>query len=322
VYIVVDQFDTSLTFETGDTLIALAKSELVSGKPTVDTAEFHNLSLGGLGVTALQPAISDGGSDVEYLLNSFPYADEAQVMPNTISKLLGLWALSDTAAVGRGEVPTLSATLITSEVYGFPVRALTTNGRSLATFSNDSRMQRVQFIAGHVWGALDSAVAVDQDPTTRDGVAWFEIQPVLDASGRVAAGHFTHQGYLASAGKYLLYPAITTTVEGTTGIAFSITSPTLNPSTGYAVRKAGSARFGGIHLTATGSGPDLGFTCALGFPQECRWGDYSRSTLDPNGRDIWMAAERIVPQVSTQVIQGQQFNINWGTQVWDVMGAE
>ena len=320
-YISVDQFDTTLTFETGDSLIVLPKSELIAGRLAVDMAEFHNLALAGLGVTALQPAITTGDSDVEYLLNSFPYADAAQLIPNTISKLLGLWALSDTAAVGRGGVPKLSATLITSEMYGFPVAARTTNGRSLATFSNDSRMQQVQFINGHLWGALDSAVAVDQDPITRDGAAWFEIQPVLNASGQVTAGTFTDQGYLASAGQYLVYPAITTTAAGTTGIAFSITSPTLNPSTGYAVRNAGAADFGSINLTATGSGPDIGFTCALGFPQECRWGDYSWSTLDPNGRDIWMAAERIVPEVSTQNLAGQQFKINWGTQVWEVMGG-
>jgi hypothetical protein len=321
VYISVDQFGgPGLSLETGADLIALSKSQLVAGASAVNIAEFLNLSLAGIGITALQPAITNSNSNIEYLLNSFPYADEAQLRPNTISKLLGLWALSDTAAVTAGGVPKLSATLITSEIYGFPVPALTTNGLSLATFTNDSRMQQVQFINGELWGALDSAVAVGNDPVTRDGAAWFEIQPVV-SNGTVTGAHFTDQGYVAVAGKYLVYPAITTTFEGTTGIAFSITSPTLNPSTGYVVRKSGSASFGNVHLTSLGSGPDIGFTCALGFPQQCRWGDYSSSTLDPNGKDLWMAAERTVPQVAVQVVPNVgTFKTNWGTQVWEVMG--
>jgi hypothetical protein len=322
VYVAVDQFNSpSGALETGDSLIALSKSQLVAESAVVHVAEFHNLSLGGIGVTALQPAITNGNSDIEYLLNSFPYQDEAQLQPNTISTQLGLWVLSNTGAVSKGGVPKLSAKLITSETYGFPVPALTTNGLSLATFTNDSRMQQVQFINGALWGALDSAVAVGHDPVTRDGAAWFEIHPAVNDNGQVHGAVFTDQGYVSVAGKYLVYPAITTTADGTTGIAFSITSPTLNPSTGYVLRKAGNETFSSVHLTDTGSGPDIGFTCGLGFPQQCRWGDYSWSGLDPNGKDLWMAAELTVPQVTTQIVGTQSFSINWGTQVWDVNGT-
>jgi hypothetical protein len=320
VYITVDQFNAAETLETGDTLIALSKSQLVAGASVVNIAEFHNLSLAGIGVTALQPAITYDDSNIEYLLNSFPFANEAQTIPNTISHLLGLWAISDTQAVTAGGVPKLSATTINSEIYGFPVPALTTNGLSLATFTNDSRMQQVQFINGQLWGALDSAVAVDRDPVTRDGAAWFEIQPRVESNGKVTGAQFTNQGYVAVKGKYLVYPAIETTFGGTTGISFSITSPTLNPSTGYVIRKSGSENFGRAHLTALGSGPDIGFTCALGFPLQCRWGDYSWTALDPNGQDLWMAAEDIVPHVATHISQGKPFKTNWGTQVWAVMG--
>jgi hypothetical protein len=319
VYISVDQFGSSASLETGADLFALSKSQLVAGASTVNIAEFLNLSLAGIGITALQPAITNSNSNNEYLLNSFPYADEAQLMPNTISKLLGLWALSNTAAVTGGGVPTLSATLITSQIYGAPVPALTTNGLSLATFTNDSRMQQVQFINGQLWGALDTAVAIGNDPVTRDGAAWFEIQPKV-SNGTLTGANFTDQGYIAVAGKYLVYPAITTTYKGTTGISFSITSPTLNPSTGFVVRKSGSANFGGANITSLGSGPDIGFTCALGFPQQCRWGDYSWSTLDPNGQDLWMAAEKTVKQVATQPGITPPAQTNWGTQVWEVMG--
>jgi len=322
VYITVDQFGgPGQGLETGDTLFAISKSQLVHEANTVNFAEFNNLALGGIGVTALQPAITNDNSNVEYLLNSFPYADEAQLQPNTIERLLGLWALSDTGAVTNGGVPTLSATLIKSQPYGAPVPALTTNGLSLATFSNDSRMQQVQFINGHLLGALDSAVSVDKDPQTRDGAAWFEIEPQVNHHGLISGANFKHQGYVAVKGEYVLYPAITQSYTGTTGIAFSLTSPTLNPSTGYVVStSAWSGQFGNAHITAVGSEPDLGFTCALGFPQQCRWGDYSWSTLDPNGRDLWMASELTVSQVATQPGTTPLAQTNWGTQVWDVSG--
>jgi hypothetical protein len=320
VYISVDQFGAGAALETGADLFAISKSQLVNEATTVNFAEFDNLSLGGIGVTGLQPAFTNSGSNVEYLLNSFPYADEAQLIPNTIEKLLGLWALSDTGKVTSGGVPKLSATLITSQVYGAPVQALTTNGLSLATFTNDSRMQQVQFINGHLLGALDSAVIVDKDPQTRDGAAWFEIDPRVN-NGVIAGGKFEAQGYVAVKGEFLVYPAITQTFEGTTGIAFSITSPTLNPSTGFVVSTSSNGvHFGSAHITATGSSPDIGFTCALGFPQQCRWGDYSWSTLDPNGKDLWMAAELTVPQVATQPNTTPPAQTNWGTQVWNVSG--
>lgn len=326
VYISVDQFGgPGFSLETGADLFAVSKSQLVKEATTVNFAEFNNLSLGGIGITALQPAITNSDSNIEYLLNSFPYADEAQLIPNTIEKLLGLWALSDTGDVTTGGVPILSATLITSEIYGAPTPALSTGGRALAPFSNDSRMQQVQYINGHLLGALDSAISIDKDPVTRDGAAWFEIKPRVegDRHAKISGGRFEAQGYVGVKGKYLVYPAIAQTYEGTTGIGFSITSPTLNPSTGYVVSTSENGiHFGGAHITAFGSGPDIGFTCALPAPQTCRWGDYSWTALDPNGRNLWMADELTVPQVATQPKTKPPAQINWGTQVWEIEGRQ
>jgi hypothetical protein len=275
-------------------------------------------------VVGLQPAITTGASNVEYLLNSFPYLDEAQTQPNTTSTQLGLWALSNTSAVTSGGVPRLSETTLTSETYGFPVPALTTNGLSLATFSNDSRLQQLQFINGRLWAALDSAGAVAGDATTRDGAAWFEITPSVNGAGRISGGTFTDQGYVATAGEYIVYPSIITTPGGTTGIAFSITSPTVDPSTGFVVRRAGAASFSGVQLTGAGSGPDIGFTCQpplQGTVQQCRWGDYSWATLDPSGTNLWMAAELTVRAVAEQPKSHPPAKINWGTEVWEVSGS-
>lgn len=318
VYITVDQFNTAETAETGVDLIALSKSQLVAGSSTIEEAVFLNLALAGIPITTLQPAITNSDVDEEFLLNSFPY--DARGDNNPFSRTLGLWSLSNTESVTAGGVPTLSATTITSELYAFPAAALTTNGLSLATFTNDSRMQQVQYIDGHLWGALDTALLFNGSPVAFDGIAWFEIQPQVDSSGMIVGGSFTHQGYVGSPGYYLIYPAIEHTAQGTTGISFSLTNPTLNPSTGYVERFSDSASFDAIHITAVGSGPDIGFTCTLGFPQQCRWGDYSWSALDPNGQDIWMAAEDIVPPVATQVVSGMTLHTNWGTRVWDVAG--
>lgn len=324
IYVSTDEYNSPSTLdETGAAVIALSKSQLIAGSSSVNVAEFRDLVLGGIGVVGLQPAIATGGSEVEYFLNSFPYLDEAQTQPNPSSTQLGLWALSNTGAVTSGGVPTLSETTITSETYGAPVPALTTNGLSLATFSNDSRLQQLQFINGHLWAALDSSVAVTGDTATRDGAAWFEVTPSVDNHGRVS-GALTDQGYIATAGKYIVYPAIITTAGGTTGIAFSITSPTLDPSTGYVRRTAGATSFSGVRITGAGSGPDIGFTCQppfTGTVQQCRWGDYSWATLDPSGANLWMAAELTVRAQAEQPGSHPPAKINWGTEVWEVSGS-
>ena len=321
IYISTDEFGgPNQSLETGAAVIVFAKSDLVQGLLVVHTAEYLNLTLNGIGVTALQPAITIGSARQEFFLNSFPYLDEAQLQPNPLSHTLGLWALFNPGEVSSGQVPTLSATLITSEAYAFPVPALSTNGSSLATFTNDSRMQQVEYINGHLLGALDSAVNLVNDPTTRDGAAWFELKPVLDQDQDVDGARFIQQGYLAAKGEYLIYPAIIQARNGTIGIAFSITSQTLNPSTGYAVLASGSKKFSKLHITQLGSGPDIGFTCNIAGFQHCRWGDYSWAALDPNGIDMWMAAEDTVPQVATQPNTAPPAQTNWGTQVWDVNG--
>ena len=318
IYITIDEFDSTQTIETGDTLIALSKGQLFTNAPQINTATFLNLALGGTGVVALEPAITTGPALQEFLLNSFLYSDAAQTQPITSTNQLGLWSLSHPERVTGGGVPDLSETNITSQTYGFPVPALTTNGKALATYTNDDRVQQVQYNNGHLVAVLNSAVTINGDSATRDGAAWFEIQPVVNFDGRIAAGRVTNQGDVAAKGEYVIYPSIEQTFTGSIGIAFSVTSPTLNPSTGYAVRRFGSGQFSPIRITKMGSDPDIGVTCSLGAPQECRWGDYSWTALDPNGRDIWMGAEDTVPQVATSPSGAKT---NWGTQLWEVQGG-
>lgn len=321
VYTTDDQFSNASGAETGDTLFIVSKSDLLNHATMVHSAEFVNLALNGIPVLALQPAVTIGRSSHEFLLNSFPF--DAQGNNIATSHMLGLWSVGDPDDVSQGQTPTLSATTINSPTYAFPVAAQTTNGHALAAMSSDDRMQNVEFVNGVLFGALASAVNVRGDSVTRDGASWFAVLPI--AFGAHLFGVVVDHSVVTAPKAFILDPAIVVTNDWTIGIAFSVTSPTLNPSTAFAVRKAGHRSFDKVHITALGAGPDIGFTCQapfVGTGQECRWGDYSWATLDPNGDNMWMASEYIVPDVASQTANGQTFQTNWGTRMWDVAGNE
>jgi hypothetical protein len=312
-YVSTDQFSPGgVTPYFGAALFAISKSQLVAEVASPSFVRFGPLSLGGIPVIALQPAVSTSPTRIEYLLNSFPFLDAA-LHPNPISTQLGLWTVHNGAGVTTGGTVTLTGRIIRSEPYAFPVPALSTgSGRIIsdsitseaALAANDDRLMQVQFIHGYLWAALTTAVSIDGDPTTRDGIAWFKVDPVR--------ARVTRQGYVSSLGRYLIFPSIMRTREGTTAIVFTITSPSLNPSAAYVVSRSDAGPFRRIHITARGTSPHVSFSDVLaGKP---RWGDYSAATLDPNGRNIWLATEYIPP------LPNQEPSDNWGTRIFDVKG--
>jgi hypothetical protein len=303
---------------SGALLIAISKSQLAAQGSLPNAVSFGPLSLGGVPILTLQPARS-AGIDHEYLLNSFPFDQFGN--SNNVSSSLGLWSLSGEAHVttGGGTV-TLNGRIIPSEQYAFPMPAASTgNGTTPSGAASDvisepflnpddSRMLQVQAVQNedgvHLWASLSSAVTIKGDPSARDGVAWFKID--------AAAHQVSKQGRLGSSGKYLLYPAILHSGDGRTVIAFSATSPTLNPSAAYAVMGSGDDDgFGSIRIAATGTGAHVSFS-DLGFGQ-ARWGDYSAATLDLDGEDVWMATEYIGPPPG-----GTDLVDNWGTRVFEL----
>ena len=315
-YASTDEFNVAGTAYFGAALWVISKSQLVATIPAPAFVSFGPLSLDGIPILTLEPAISTTFTNTEYLLNSFPFAD-ADITPNPISQQLGFWTVSHDSGVSNGHPGnvTLTGAIIRSEVYGFPVNAVSTgtgltdkNGITSEAFLNpdDSRMLQVQFINGHLWAALTTAISIQNDPAARDGVAWFNVD--------AAAGKVSTQGYIASQGNYLIYPAILRTTEGTTAITFTITSATINPSAAYVVRPSTSSHFGVIHIAASGFGPHLSFSDTLPVVGRPRWGDYSAAALDPNGTDIWLATEYI-PSPANQ----DPFD-NWGTRVFDTHG--
>jgi hypothetical protein len=303
-YISTDEFGA--TSYDGALLQVISKSQLVAEAATVNFTSFFPLSLGSVPILTLEPAVG-GAQTTEYLLNSFPYDQFGN--NNSVSTSLGLWKVTNDWAVTNGDYGdvTLTGTIIDSETYAFPVPAASTGTGVVSgiitseMFLNpdDSRMLQVEALGSgeHVqlWASLSTGLAIKGDPSTRDGVAWFQVDP---NRGKVA-----HQGYIGVAGSYLLYPAIWGIRSDNGTVVFTITSPTLNPSAAY------SGLSGPAQIVATGTSPHTSFADVLAG--RARWGDYSAATLDPNGHNLWMATEYI-PPLSDQVAID-----NWGTYIFE-----
>ena len=147
--------------------------------------------------------------------------------------------------------------------------------------SNDTRMQQVDYANGKLWGALDTAVTINN--TNQAGIAWYILNP--------SNGGIVKQGTYGVAGADLTYPAIGATAAGRGVMAFSYTDATTNPSAAYAAIDASSG-VGDTHIIATGAARDDGFTSyksQVGNPPRTRWGDYGAAAVD--GNNVWIASE-------------------------------
>jgi len=297
VYISTNEFSILGPAFNGAQIYAISKSQLVALSNSVNFVHFDNLSIGGAVATSVQPAITNGAPNAEYFMNSLD--------PNgTFDNRLGVWAITDQDKVSTGGIPNLSSVVITSEPYGVPPKAIQ-KGATSTLDSGDDRMQQVQFINGSLWGALDTAITIPNDPAPRAGAAWFNVSPRLD--GEVIGGaNIKNQGYVAISGNYLLYPAIQASSDGTAAIVMTLSGPTFFPSAVYTVMQEGKQSFGAVHVAAPGHG-----SYAL---TSTRWGDYSAAVIDPTGNSFWFATEYIPPK-SSQTKDGLQ---NWGTRVLQV----
>ncbi len=295
----------------GAIVLTISKPQLVSEAATVADSVLGPVSLSGIPVTGLDPAIGTG-SGTGYLVNSFAFL--ANGNNNPVGNSVGSWTLTDTAAVTSGHgTPTLTGTAAPSEPYAFPVPATSTGDGSThveggmiitsetALNPDDSRMSGPVEVTrtGHgveLWTALDAAVTVHG--TTTDAAAWFAIDP-----GRATV---TSQGYVVAKGANLLYPAVQPQRDGPAAIVFTITSKTINPAAAYTT--LGSGR---IITVAAGSGPHFSFSDAPPYNM-ARWGDYSFVAPDPDGSGIWLATEYIPPKADWDPYD------NWGTYVFEV----
>jgi hypothetical protein len=316
IYITTDEFcGTNENTFSGALLMAISKSQVAAQVATPNAVSFPLLSLGGVPILTLEPAFGNASGN-EYLLNSFPFDQFGN--SNSISNSLGFWTVKgdQNITTGSGRV-VLSGRIIRSETYGFPQPAastgtgLVTGNETSEAFLNpdDSRMLQVQLVNDQeqglqLYASLNSAVNIAGDPSARDGAAWFVLDP--------ERGRITDQGYVAVAGAYLLYPAILHTPDGLTEMTFTITSPTMNPSAAYAVRR--DRGFGPVQIASAGTAAHVSFSDVL-FA-EARWGDYSAAELDPNGHDIWSATEYIGGNGAGDLVD------NWGTRIMKLSGGK
>ncbi len=312
VYLLPNEFQNFAPFGfNGSQIYVLAKSQLIAGvsKPTV--VHFGGLSVAGVIAYHLQPANEHSAASAEYFMNSLD-------PNNTFDTRLGVWAMTNRAGVDDGVIPTLSVTVVNSEAYAMPPNAQTppgfNAGFNLPTsgiVTNDfDAMQEVQYINGHLYGALDTSINIAGESGARSGIAWFDVKPRL--SGGVISSNTTvaAQGYIGAQGLYLLYPHIEVASNGTAAIVFSFGGPGTFLSAAYVVRSSGAKNFGSIHTAAFGAAPDNGFTATSAFGGVGRWGDYSAGQLDPSGSGIWFATEYIPNN-------GDQF-ANWGNRLFEI----
>ncbi|HEY4895596.1 MAG TPA: hypothetical protein VII01_05865 [Solirubrobacteraceae bacterium] len=296
-YFTTNEFALETEQFNGAQIYALAKKDLLALSPTVHFAHFDKLEIGGAPAASVQPAISTGTPKGEFFLSALDPTE-------TFDQRIGVWSVTEGAAVAKGEVPKLSSVVLGSEAYGPPPPGEQRGSSSLID-GGDDRMQQVQYKDGSVWGELGTALTLAGDPVQRAGAGWFQVEPRL-GGGTLKSASIKRQGYVALPGNYLLYPALQVGASGTAAMVMTLTGAKHFPSAAFATLAPGASSFGPVTVAASGSGPY--------DPEAERWGDYSFAAMDPAGSSVWLATEYMPPK-SSQTPDGQR---NWGTRVFDV----
>jgi hypothetical protein len=297
-YVTTNEFSILGPEFNGAQIYAIAKPDLVDQVDAPHFAHFGNLRIGGATATSVQPALTTGAAPAEFFLNSLD--------PNgTFDQRIGVWAITNRAAVAAGRKPTLTSVVLPSEAYAIPPGAEQKGTDSLID-AGDDRMQQTQYINGSVWGELGTTLTIPNDPQARAGAAWFEVRPTVGSTGLTAA-KMRRQGYVGLTGNSLLYPALQTTPAGRTAMVVSLTGANRYPSAAYTVLAPGSSTFGPIRVAASGT--------TNYDPGAWRWGDYSWAVLSPSDASVaWLATEYVPPRARQTTDQSR----NWGTRVFAV----
>jgi hypothetical protein len=298
-YVTADQFSILGPQFDGDELYAFALKDLFAGAETIHFARFSGLKIAGAFASSVQPAITAGKAPAEYFLQSIDPTE-------TSGSSIGVWALSGAKSVAKGGTPVLSSAVLSSEPFAVPVGAAQ-KGTTTLIEAGDDRMQQTQFSGGRVWGELGTSLLIAGETQTRDGAAWFAVEPSLRKGVLGPKTALAGQGYVASPGAYFVYPALQLTANGRGAMVGALTSAKRFPSAAYATIEPGSpALFSPIAVAAPGAG---GYS-----PEGERWGDYSWAIADPGGTSVWLATEYVPPK-SSQTPDGRR---NWGTRVLEV----
>ena len=305
-YLSTDEFSINGPNWNGAQLYAVSKSDLIHLKSTIHFAHFTNPLINGQQVLAIEPATTNGPANAEYFIGAL---DSTQAFPGPTFSQIAVWAMTDRARVAQGRAPKLSSLVIGSEAYTDPPGAKQ-KGSDLLLNTNDDRMQQAQFINGTLWSELDTGIQITGDGAQRAAAAWFAVQPSI-GNGVISSAAMARQGYLASSGGYLLFPAVQADAGGNAAMTFTLSGSQRYPSAAFATLAAGGSNFGPIQVAAEGTGPYV--VSSREFPNS-RWGDYSYASLDAASDTVWLATEYI-PPLSSQTTTRTR---NWGTEVMQV----
>jgi hypothetical protein len=316
-YLTINEFCGQNQDFAGVNVYAISKQQLAS---LTDASNINGVGWSlGINYYSFRPASGDP-SNTEYLLAS----EQNDVTQNALDVA---WVTGDNKlAKGNGPV-ILSLTSIPSESFTEPVEAASTGDGTTCVREfhtdpgqpddqtwcsipedwlepNDMRLGQVQYANGQLYSTLDTSLTVGNDSTVVDGAAWFQVDP--------KALKVVKQGYVGVSGTNLLFPSLVSSGKNTLLMGFSATSPSLNPSTGFAVSKDGGKHWTG-GITGLGSGPHVSFSGNQPGYLRRRWGDYSRIAVDPSNGDVWMA-DQYIPGGAA----GADTVDNWGTRVWQI----
>ncbi len=310
-YLTANEFPLSRNGTNGADIWAVSKSALLSGSaPKV--VEYSMITFMGNKTFHIQPAVKRQELNAELFAMSTDFS-------GTSANTLAVWSLSNPGVVATGGVPTLTAAQVNSEYYAFPINPQTPAGYCIGCGAvttglinaDYDALQEVEYINGQLFTALCTTVHVLGTPV--DGIAWFEVKPVLDSNFNItSASHITSQGYLAADSVSLLYPHVEIKPDGYGAMVFTYGGPTTDMSVGYALRLGPNMPFGpDLNSVFSSTYPDNGFTGTAAFGGLGQWGNYSAGSLDPVTGNIWFASQ------TTDSGYGNQY-ANWANVIFEV----
>ena len=280
---------------------------------------FDNLALEEGQAYSVQPASTPPGGRFDRSKKGIEYFASSLDFNGTLDDRVAIWAMTGTRTL-NGSSPDVSFSydIVKTLTYGMPPNGTQKDGPTplkdqlnslgasevLETIaSNDDRMQQAVFTDGTLWASLPTVVHPKGDSTVRAGALWFRVDAQVGGHG--AKAKLERQGYLTRKGTDLLFPSVAVNRSGQGAIGFSVTGPSMWPSSGYA--ELGDDGAGSIHVAGAGAAPEDGFTgyVSEGGAGTARWGDYTATVAAPDG-SIWTASEYITPR-------GRTLLANWGT---------
>lgn len=328
IYISTNEFPIVNAGFNGAQLYAISKSLLataaISATPVIPPVAYLDLGTNPTGDPAgsiwysVQPATSPSAAQFDPSNNGTEYFLSALDFFGAGDNRIAAWSLTNTSSLDTTPAVTMQVpkVLRTNQRYWAPLdfgvaqqggpRPLANSlarahGTPIASVedlnANDDRMNQVVYSKGRLWAGLNTATKLPDS----SAIAYF----VVDASGATFSPTVAGGGYVAIDHGSVLFPSIGVNDAGRAVMAFSVTGPSMYPSTGYAsVTTSGP---GAAHIAGAGVQTDDGFTgySAYGGTGVARWGDYSAAVADSSG-SIWMAGEYIPGGLRTLLA-------NWGT---------